>query len=367
MENTIFDAVIVGAGVIGLAIAKHLSEEGLQIVVLEKEKRSGESTSSRNSGVIHAGMYYPENSLKAKLCVEGNNLLYHYARKKNIPHKKIGKYIVSTNESEEKKLIQIYENGKKNSVDLEIISKTDLKEKLPYLSAVSGIFSPNTGIIDVPELIKSLEFDIWQNDGLISFNTKCLKVKKNCNDFEIYCDSSEKFKIKSKLLINASGLQSYETSKNFSFLPKELLHPLYYAKGHYFKYTGQHPFTNLVYPINSESSLGIHVGFDMSGQLRFGPDLVWVKDLDYKFEINAKERFIKSIKAYWPDLDSDKLNEDYVGIRPKIQNKSENMRDFSIIGPKDHSLEGFVNLQGIESPGVTSSLAIVKFVSNLLL
>ena len=367
MENNIFDAVIVGAGVIGLAIAKHLSEDGMQVVVLEKETRSGESTSSRNSGVIHAGMYYPENSLKAKLCVEGNSLLYDYAKKKNISHKRIGKYIVSTDKSEQKKLNHIYENGKKNFVDLEMINQESLKENLPYLKAFSAIYSPNTGIIDVPELIRSLEFDIWQNDGLISFNTECLKVKKNNKRYEIYCDSSEKFKIDSKLLINASGLQSYETLKNFNFLPDRFRHPIYYAKGHYFKYSGKHPFTNLVYPINSQSSLGIHVGFDMTGQLRFGPDLEWVKHLDYKFENNAKKRFIKSINSYWPDLDPEKLQEDYVGIRPKIQKKSESMKDFIISGPKDHNLRGFVNLQGIESPGVTSSLAIAKYVGNLVM
>tara|TARA_B100000900_G_scaffold393990_1_gene391012 strand:+ start:397 stop:1500 length:1104 start_codon:yes stop_codon:yes gene_type:complete len=367
MDNTIFDVAIVGAGVIGLAIAKHLSQAGMQVVVLEKETRSGESTSSRNSGVIHAGMYYPENSLKARLCVEGNSLLYDYAKKKNIPHKKIGKYIVSTNKSEQKRLNHIYENGKKNFVDLEMVNKESLKDKLPYLKAFSAIYSPNTGIIDVPELIRSLEFDIWQNDGLISFNTECLKVKKNNNKYEIFCDSSEKFKIDSKILINASGLQSYETLKNFNFLPKRFRHPIYYAKGHYFKYSGKHPFTNLVYPINSESSLGIHVGFDMSGQLRFGPDLEWVRHLDYKFENNTKEKFIKSINSYWPDLDPKKLQEDYVGIRPKIQKKSENMKDFIISGPKDHNFRGFINLQGIESPGVTSSLAIAKFVGNLVL
>ena len=367
MEKTIFDAVIIGAGVIGLAIAKYLSEEGMQVVVLEKAERSGESTSSRNSGVIHAGMYYPVNSLKAKLCVEGNSLLYDYAKEKNISFKKIGKYIVSTTKSEQKKLDHIYENGKKNFVDLKMINKDSLREKLPYLSAFSGIYSPNTGIIDVPEFIKSLEFDIWQNDGLISFNTECMKVKKNNKRYEIFCNSSEKFKIDSKLLINASGLQSYETLKNFSFLPDKFCHPVYYAKGHYFKYTGKHPFTNLVYPINSQSSLGIHVGFDMSGQLRFGPDLEWVKDLNYKFENNVKKKFVKSITSYWPDLNPEKLQEDYVGIRPKIQNKSENMKDFIISGPKDHNFRGFVNLQGIESPGVTSSLAIGKFVGNLVL
>ena len=221
MDNTIFDVAIVGAGVIGLAIAKHLSQAGMQVVVLERETRSGESTSSRNSGVIHAGMYYPENSLKARLCVEGNSLLYDYAKKKNIPHKKIGKYIVSTNKSEQKRLNHIYENGKKNFVDLEMVNKESLKDKLPYLKAFSAIYSPNTGIIDVPELIRSLEFDIWQNDGLISFNTECLKVKKNNNKYEIFCDSSEKFKIDSKILINASGLQSYETLKNFNFLRKD--------------------------------------------------------------------------------------------------------------------------------------------------
>ena len=366
MKNTIFDAVIVGAGVIGLAIAKHLSEEGMQIVVLEKERRSGESTSSRNSGVIHAGMYYPEKSLKAKLCVEGNSLLYDYAKKKNIPHKKIGKYIVSTNNSEQKKLNEIYENGKKNFVDLEMMSKESIKEKLPYLAAFSGIYSPNTGIIDVPELIRSLEFDIWQNDGLISFNTECLKVKKNNNRYEIYCDSLEKFKIDSKLLINASGLQSYETLKNFSFLPDRFRHPIYFAKGHYFKYSGNSPFSNLIYPVSGQHSLGIHVGYDLAGGMRFGPDVEFVNEIDYSFNESLKNKFVDSISQYWPDINPEKLHPDYTGIRPKITKPNESMRDFSIQTDYDHAIKNFINLQGIESPGLTSSLAIGKFVTNLL-
>jgi len=359
--------VIIGAGVIGLAIGRCFSEAGLSVLIIEKEGRSGESTSSRNSGVIHAGMYYPDNTLKAKLCVEGNSLLYEYASKKRIDHKKIGKYIVACSKTDLEKLDSIYDQGIKNGVEILKVTKEEIESSESDLSVCAGLFSPNTGIIDVPELLTALEGDIQHNSGMISFSTKCEKVERRNDIFVIHCSSTEDFKVESKFLINCAGLDSENISNKMSFLDKRHIHKINLAKGHYFKYSGKNPFKKLIYPIHNESSLGIHVGFDLSGQLRFGPDLSWISEVDYSFDETLKSKFVKEIQSYWKNLDPNKLHPDYTGIRPKVQRKGEKMKDFIISDCNYHGIKGLVNLQGIESPGVTSSLAIAEYVKDLTL
>ena len=361
-----FDLTIIGAGVVGLSIAKSCSELGMSVVVLEKDSRAGEGISSRNSGVIHAGIYYPNESLKTKFCLLGNKLLYDYAKAKNINHKRIGKYIIASSKDELEKLEGIYKKGVLNSVTLNFLSKEKMKSIYPDLNVEAGIYSPNTGIIDVPELINALEGDIQHNNGLISLNTKFISAQKNNSCFNISCDDGNKFSINSKYLINASGLNSDLISQQIDTLDKKYYSSIKYAKGHYFKYCGSHPFRTLVYPLASEFSSGLHVGFDLSGQIRFGPDITWVDDIDYSFDDSLKDNFMRSIKKYWPGIDSKKLQPDYVGIRPKLQNMHEKMKDFSICDSKVHGVEGLINIQGIESPGVTSSLAIGEYVKNMI-
>ena len=317
-----------------MSIAKFAAEKGKKVLVLEQESRAGEGVSSRNSGVIHAGMYYPKESLKTKFCLEGNRMLYEYAEFKNISHKKC--------------------------------SLEEIKKKEPELDIAGALFSPETGIIDVPELITSLEGDIQHHDGVVSFNTNFLSAKRNGNAFSIKCSDGNKFEIETSILINSAGLGSENVSSNISALKKEFTHKIYFAKGHYFKYSGINPFDSLIYPLPSESSQGLHVGFDISRQLRFGPDISWVDEIDYVFDESLKEKFVCSIHNYWPGMEPERLHPDYCGIRPKIQKPSEKMQDFSIQFPKDHKIEGFINLQGIESPGITSSLAIGKYVSSMI-
>lgn len=335
-------------------------------MVLDKENRSGEATSSRNSGVIHAGMYYPNNTLKHELCLRGNQLLYEYAKLKKIPHKKTGKYIVATNKKEISKLEKIFNLGCKNKVELKRVSKDEIKESEPELCVAAGIFSPNSGVIDVPSLINSLEVDVNNNKGIISLNTSCESARISKEIFIISCDSSEKFDFESKVLINASGLESFKTSNNFDFLNKKFIKKIYFAKGHYFKYSGKNPFKKLIYPISNDESLGIHVGMDLEGYLRFGPDIEYIEKIDYTFDSSLKSKFLESIKTYWPNIIADKLNEDYCGVRPKIQNKDEQFKDFSISTSNFHGVKNFINLQGIDSPGLTSSLAIGEYVSSLI-
>ena len=361
------DVVIIGGGVIGLAIAREASRSGLETIVLEKNERAGDDTSSRNSGVIHAGIYYPENFLKTSLCVKGNKLLYEYALAKKINHKKYGKYIIASNSSEEAKLKKIYKQAIKNNVEIYEADSDIVKENNPGLIFKSALFSPSSGVIDVPEYVTALEGDIQHFGGLISLKTSFLSAARENGLFRINCESDQKFSITSKFLINCSGLSSEINLSSIAGFQKKDIYKNYYAKGHYFKYSGKAPFSNLIYPISGQHSLGIHVGFDLAGGMRFGPDIEFVKKIDYSFDENLKDKFLNSISQYWPEINPDKLHPDYTGIRPKITKPNEPMQDFNIQTKNHHGLERLINLQGIESPGLTSSLAIGKYVNNLLM
>ena len=360
------DVIVIGGGVIGLSIARELLLSGKETIVLEKNERAGDVTSSRNSGVIHAGIYYPENFLKTKLCVEGNKLIYEYAKEKKINHKKYGKYIIASKKSELSTLDAILIQGKKNNVELNKAENEKVLENNPGLIFHKALYSPNSGVIDVPEYVNALEGDIQHFGGLISLRTAFLSAKKKKDNFVISCLAEDEFSIESKYLINCSGLSNEMTLKNIEDFPEEKIFQNYFAKGHYFKYSGKSPFSNLIYPVSGQHSLGIHVGFDLAGGMRFGPDVEFVNKIDYSFNESLKDKFIDSISKYWPDINPNRLHPDYTGIRPKITKPNESMRDFSIQTANDHGIENFINLQGIESPGLTSSLAIGKFVTNLL-
>tara|TARA_B100001564_G_scaffold332151_1_gene318806 strand:- start:752 stop:1840 length:1089 start_codon:yes stop_codon:yes gene_type:complete len=360
------DVIVIGGGVIGLSIARELSLSGKETIVLEKNERAGDVTSSRNSGVIHSGIYYPENFLKTKLCVEGNKLIYRYAKEKKINHKKYGKFIISANKRDLSNLESILIQGKKNNVEISRVANEKVLENNPGLTFCQALYSPNSGVIDVPEYVTALEGDIQHFGGLISLRTSFLSAKKVTNKFVVSCLAEEEFSIESKYLINCSGLSNENTLKNIKDFPRDKIYKNYYAKGHYFKYSGKSPFTNLIYPVSGQHSLGIHVGFDLAGGVRFGPDVEFVNEIDYSFNESLKDKFIDSISQYWPDINSEKLHPDYTGIRPKITRPNELMRDFSIQTEYDHGINNLINLQGIESPGLTSSLAIGKFIMNLL-
>ena len=360
------DVIVIGGGVIGLSIARELSGSGKETIVLEKNERAGDVTSSRNSGVIHAGIYYPENFLKTKLCVEGNQLIYKYAKEKKINHKKYGKYIIASKKSELSNLEAILAQGKKNNVEICRVENERVLENNPGLIFHEALYSPNSGVIDVPEYVTALEGDIQHSGGLISLRTSFLEAKKKEGKFIVSCSAEEKFSIECKYLINCSGLSNEQTLKNIENFPNDRVYKNYFAKGHYFKYSGKSPFSNLIYPVSGQHSLGIHVGFDLAGGLRFGPDVEFVDEIDYSFDDSLKAKFISSISDYWPDINPSKLHPDYTGIRPKITRPNESMRDFSIQTFYDHGIKNFINLQGIESPGLTSSLSIGKLVKNLL-
>ena len=360
------DVIVIGGGVIGLSIARELSLSGKETIVLEKNERAGDVTSSRNSGVIHAGIYYPENFLKTKLCVEGNRLIYAYASEKKINHKKYGKLIIASNKKELANLKAILIQGKKNKVEIVKVEKEKALENNPGLIFHEALYSPTSGVIDVPEYVTALEGDIQHFGGLISLRTSFISAKQKKGKFVVSCLSGDEFSIESKYLINCSGLSNELTLRSIENFPKNKIFKNYFAKGHYFKYSGKSPFSNLIYPVSGQHSLGIHVGFDLAGGMRFGPDVEFINEIDYSFNESLKSKFVDSISKYWPEFNEDKLHPDYTGIRPKITKPNETMRDFSIQTSKDHGIINFINLQGIESPGLTSSLAIGKFVNGLL-
>ncbi|MDA7601975.1 NAD(P)/FAD-dependent oxidoreductase [Gammaproteobacteria bacterium] len=361
-----FDALVVGAGVVGLAIARRLSISGIKTLIVEKNHRAGEEVSSRNSGVIHGGMYYPTDSLKSSLCVEGNKLLYDYCSLKGITHKRTGKLIIANDSEEHKKLVSIYNQGLINGVKLELLTREEVFNLEPEIRCFSGIFSENTGIIDVPEYVNSLEGDIQHYGGLIAYNTKFISSFKEGSYFKTLLDTGEDFEIESRFLFNCGGLDSECISSSLAGLKKQFIKKIYFGKGHYYKYHGKNPFKNLIYPIPKPGSLGIHLSWDSANQLKFGPNLKWVDSINYAFEEGLKEEFLSAIKVYWPEIESERLQPDYTGIRPKIYNQGQNGEDFYFSLPESHKLEGFYGLQGIESPGLTSSLAISEYVFDLV-
>lgn len=365
-----FDSVIVGGGVVGMAIAMELQKSGYKTIVVEKNKFLGDEVSSRNSGVLHSGIYYPSGSLKAEFTYRGNQLLYEYAKKKEIPCKKVGKIIVG-GEDDKDRLLKLIENGHHNGVKglsiLDLIElnslETNLSKEIQF-----GIFSENTGIIDVPSLVRSYELDFESHGGTIIKNSSFLEHQFDADNHNVLIQTgNEKFTISSKFLVFATGLHSYETGKRIKpILKSKLLKKLNLCKGHYYKISSYTPFNHLIYPLPSTHGLGIHYTIDLSGAGKFGPDIEFIEKHDFTFSNNAKERFYSEIKRYWNEINEYELQEDYVGIRPKIQSANQNFADFSILTSDHHSCRGLVFLQGIESPGLTCSMAIAEYIVKKL-
>jgi L-2-hydroxyglutarate oxidase LhgO len=362
------DILIVGGGIIGLACGKQLSDGGMKTILIEKSNILADGVSSRNSGVIHSGIYYKKNSLKARLCVDGKEKLYKYASKRNIDHKKVGKIIFGSS-SQLKDIEKLYKAGIENGLTkLKILNKKMLNKAEPKIKADFGLLVEDTGVIDVTGYAWSLQNDIENNGSLISKNTDFKVINTDGSYFLTTATTgSEEFIIKSKVLIVACGLYSFEVAKKIEFFKNNKeIKKLNLTKGHYYKINSKYPFNHLIYPLPNKFSLGIHSSFDLSGNTRFGPDAEMISKISYTFSKGSKEKFIKSISSYWPEIKDRNLYEDYVGIRPKIQSKDGSFADFSILSKDDHNVKNFFFLQGIESPGLTSSLAIGEFIKNMI-
>ncbi len=364
------DCLIAGGGVIGLAIAREFSLRGIETLIVEAAETFGTGISSRNSEVIHAGIYYPKGSLKARLCVEGRDALYAFAESHGIVHSRCGKLIVATNDSQIGTLGTIAARASANGIDnLQLLSELEAKRREPELTCTAALFSPATGIIDSHGLMLALLGDAESHGAAIAYRTRVAGGEVNEDGFRVETiegDSAQLFEIQASIFINACGLEAPALGSAIAGLPDRFIPRRRYAKGNYFAATGKSPFTHLVYPVPEEGGLGVHLTLDLAGRMRFGPDVEWVEDIEYSVDPLRALRFYDEIRKYWPDLPDGALQPAYCGIRPKLMIGGEPAADFVIEGPSAHGIGGLVNLFGIESPGLTSCLAIAKHVADLV-
>jgi len=361
------DCVVVGAGVVGLAVARALALQGREVLIIESEEAFGTHTSSRNSEVIHAGIYYPRDSLKAKLCVQGKHLLYQYCEDRGIAHKRIGKLVVATDESEIDAVKQYISKASDNGVkDLKWLTADEVRDIEPDINSVGAVFSPSTGIIDSHNYMLSLLGDAENSGAMLACNTAFAAATITDDRFVVRTQGEDSFEISSDVLINSAGLKACHVAAHLSGFSTEHIPKPYYAKAHYYTLSGKNPFKHLIYPVAHTAFLGVHVTLDIGGQARFGPDLEWVENIDYAFDDSRIKLFYDAIKRYWPNVKLENLNPGYTGIRPKISGPQDPAADFLIQSEAIHGVKGLVNLFGIESPGLTSSLAIAEMVKQLL-
>ena len=360
------DCVVVGAGVVGLAVARALALQGREVMVLEAAEAIGTGTSSRNSEVIHAGIYYPQGSLKARLCVEGKDMLYAYCAERGIGHSRCGKLMVATNDAQLAQLQGIVAKAAANGVqDLMLLTREQARALEPQLDCVAALHSPSTGIVDSHSLMLALQGDLENAAGLVVFNSPLAKAE--CADGAITLIAGDGTELQAKTVVNAAGLHAQALASRFAGLAEQFVPPSYYAKGNYFTLSSRSPFARLIYPVPEAAGLGVHLTIDLGGQAKFGPDVQWVSSPDDLVVDPARgDAFYAEVRKYWPALQDGALIPGYAGIRPKIQAPGEPTSDFLIQGPAVHGVAGLVNLFGIESPGLTSALAIGEYVSRLL-
>lgn len=364
---TDIDAIIIGAGVIGLATARALAMRGLSVIILESGKEFGSATSSRNSEVIHAGLYYPAGSLKARLCVEGKERLYAFCQSHGVAHRRCGKLIVATRDEETAMLATLREKGEANGCnDLELIDERQARLLEPALACVAALISPSTGIIDSHAYMLALLGDAQDHGAALALNAPFEKAEAMGNSFRVYVGGAEPTSLTCRLLVNSAGLVAPMVARKIEGLPEDDIPQARFAKGSYFSLAGKSPFSRLIYPAPHTHGLGVHLTLDLAGQARFGPDVEWVDTIDYAVDPRRMEGFGDAIRRYWPGLPDNALIPAYSGIRPKISGPDEPAMDFRIDGPETHGLAGLVNLFGIESPGLTASLAIADEVAERL-
>jgi L-2-hydroxyglutarate oxidase LhgO len=360
------ECIVIGAGVIGLAVARRLAQAGREVIILEAAEAIGTVTSSRNSEVIHAGIYYTEGSLMARMCVGGKHALYQYCEDHGIPHRNCGKLIVATSPQETERLQSIKAHAEANGVlDLQTLSGAEARALEPALNCDAALLSPSTGIIDSHAYMLALRGDAEDAGAACALHTPVLGARALADRIELDAGGDAPVSLECRLLINAAGLGATAVARAIDGMPIDLIPPAYLAKGNYFSCSTRTPFSHLIYPVPEPGGLGVHLTLDMAGQARFGPDVEWVDAIDYAVDPARAERFYPAIRRYWPTLPDGALMPSYSGIRPKIVPPAVAAQDFLIQGPGDHGVKGLINLFGIESPGLTSSLAIADYVGEL--
>jgi L-2-hydroxyglutarate oxidase LhgO len=358
------DCVVIGAGVVGLAVARSLAMRGRETVVLEAEDAIGTGTSSRNSEVIHAGIYYPPGSAKARFCMAGKRLLYDYCQARAIEYRRCGKLIVAA-ESQERALESIAATARANGVsDLRRLTAAEAQRMEPALSCVAALFSPSTGVIDSHGFMLALLGDLEDAGGTIVFHSPVRRGRCERDHIDLEAGGDETVALAARVVINSAGLHAQALAAHMDGVPPASIPPSHYAKGSYYVLQGKAPFRHLIYPIPEPGGLGVHLTLDLAGQAKFGPDVEWVETLDYAVDPARAQRFYRVIRGYWPGLPDDSLHPGYAGIRPKLSGQGAAPADFLIQGPEAHGVRGLINLYGIESPGLTAALAIAEAVAD---
>lgn len=358
-------SVVIGAGVVGLAVARALSRQGRDVLVLEAGQRFGEGLSSRNSEVVHGGLYYRENSLKATLCVSGRQALYDFCEARHLPYRKCGKWVVAKG-GEVDRLARIREQAQKNGVMLDFVEGRSLAKQLPHVFADAALHSPETGIVDSHALMLALLGELQDAGGQLVCQAPVERVECDLESYRLKVGGAEPCWLRASQVVNCAGLGAIHLANRWEGMPAGQVPVQRYARGVYFSYSGQHPFRSLIYPMPEPGGLGIHLTLDMAGQARFGPDVEWIDSPDYAVDPQRADAFAQSISRWWPDLDPARLQPAYAGVRPKLHGPEEVFADFRIEGSESHGLPGVVHLFGIESPGLTASLAIADRVADML-
>ena len=366
------DAVVVGAGVVGLGVARALALAGREVVLLEAAEAIGTGTSSRNSEVIHAGLYYPPGSWKARLCVSGRDMLYAYCAAHGVEYRRCGKLVVATETAQQPALQALQQRAEACGVhDLQWLDGRDARALEPELHCSAALLSPSTGIVDSHGLMLSLQGEAEAHGAMLALKSPLQRLRRTAGGFELEVGGDVPMRLHARSVVNSAGLHAVPLASRFEGLPHMALPPVHWARGHYFACPGKPAFTRLIYPMPDEAGLGVHVTLDLGGQMRFGPDVQWIAPAepgaeDYRVAPARAAPFAAAIRRYWPALPEGALQPAYAGIRPKISGPGQPAADFLIHGPAEHGVPGLVNLLGIESPGLTASLALAERVAELL-
>lgn len=361
------ECIVVGAGVVGLAIARALAQAGREVIVLDREDAIGTHTSSRNSEVVHAGLYYPPGSLKARLCVAGKHALYAFCDSHGVAAQRCGKLIVATDDGQRAGLQALQSRAAACGVtDLRWLAAGEVRALEPELRCVAALLSPSTGIVDSHGFILALQGDAQAAGAFVVLNAPLLGARAQDTGFEVEVGGSDPMTLNARWLVNAAGLGAQGVARRIEGLPPQCVPALHLAKGNYYGYAGRAPFRHLVYPVPHGGGLGVHITLDLGGQMRFGPDVEWVDKVEYTVDPARSRGFYEAVRRYWPGLPDGSIEPGYAGIRPKLERPGGSDTDFLVQGPADHGLPGLVNLFGIESPGLTASLALAGHVAGLL-
>jgi L-2-hydroxyglutarate oxidase LhgO len=361
------ECVVVGAGVIGLAVARAFALAGVGVLILERAYTIGFETSSRNSEVIHGGLYYPFGSLKARTCIEGRQRLYAYCEKHGVAHARIGKLIVATGGAEISGLETIAATARGNGVeDLQWLDRAEARRLEPALHCAAALLSPSTGIVDSHALMLAYQGEAEAAGAMVVLRTPVVSGVARNDGFDLNIGGGDPTTIRCRFLVNAAGLYAPAFARALEGVPRETIPPAYFCRGVYFTLSGRAPFRRLIYPVPVPGGLGVHITLDMAGQARFGPDVEWIPSIDYSLDPARGEVFYAAVRTYWPGLRDGSLQPGYAGIRPKISGPGEPAADFVVQGPEAHGVPGLVNLYGIESPGLTASLPLADEVLRKL-